>query len=76
MAESEFSWLKLASFLGVCFLIVLAFVVVAQGINTFASSVFYGTADILCGIVCIISLVVVYKNYQKKSLYDRNHSSL
>ena len=71
MAESAFSWLKLASFLGGCLLIVLAIVLCSQGINGMADSVFFGVADIFGGIVCIISSVLVYKNYQKKSISNR-----
>ena len=68
MAESNFTWLKVASFIGALVLFVLAFVVVASGCNLIsAGSAFYGVASILSGAVCLADAVWVYKNYQKKS---------
>lgn len=32
---------------------------------------FYGVSSVFGGIVCIIGAILVYKNYQKKSLKDR-----
>lgn len=72
MAESDFSWLKVASFIGACFLLVLAIVVIATGITLIKDgSTFYGVATTISGVVCIISSVLVYKNYQKKSISNR-----
>jgi len=67
MAESAFSWLKVASFVGACVLIVLAIVVIASGCNLISSgSTFYGVASILGGVVCLADAVMVYRNYQIK----------
>lgn len=72
MAESEFSWLKIASFIGACILIVLAFVGIAFGISMItADNVFYGIASIIGGIACGAIAVWVYRNYQEKSLKNR-----
>ena len=72
MAESDFSWLKLASFFGAGLLWVLAVLLIATGIRLItADTVFYGVATIVGGIVCIYASVLVYKNYQKKSLERR-----
>lgn len=72
MAESEFSWLKIASFIGACALIVLAFVSISSGINMItANNVFFGATSVIGGIVCIAGAVIVYKYYQNKSLKDR-----
>lgn len=72
MAESDFSWLKLASFFGVCLLWVLAVLLIATGIRLItAGTVVYGVATIIGGFVCAYSSVLVYKNYQKKSLGRR-----
>ena len=72
MAESDFSWLKLASFFGAGLLWVLAVLVIAAGIRLIAvDSFLYGVATIIGGIVCIYASVLVYKNYQKKSLERR-----
>lgn len=72
MAESDFSWLKIASFFGVLVLFVLAIVVVASGCNQIAAhKTFYGVASILAGLVCVVNAVLIYKNYQEKSMADR-----
>ena len=72
MAEAQFSWLKLASFLGALVLVVLAVVVISLGINLITDSkVFYGAASIASGVVCAVNAVLVYNNYQKKSLENR-----
>lgn len=68
MAESEFSWLKIASFFGALSLVVLSFIVIAAGINMSVSgNSFYGVSSILGGLVCGINAVLIYLNYQKKS---------
>ena len=72
MAESDFSWLKIVSFLGALILIVLAIVSISSGINMITTgNSFYGISSLFGGIVCIIGAVLVYKNYQKKSLANR-----
>lgn len=72
MAESDFSWLKIASFVGALILVVLAIVSISSGINMITTgNTFYGVSSVFGGIVCIIGAVLVYKNYQKKSLKDR-----
>lgn len=72
MAESDFSWLKIASFVGVLILVVLAIVSISSGINMITTgNTFYGVSSVFGGIVCIIGAILVYKNYQKKSLKDR-----
>jgi len=72
MAESDFSWLKIASFFGAGLLWVLAVLVIAAGIRLIVADAFlYGVATVVSGIVCIYASVLVYKNYQKKSLERR-----
>lgn len=72
MAESDFSWLKIASFVGALILVVLAIVSISSGINMITTgNTFYGVSSVFGGIVCIIGAILVYKNYQKKSLKDR-----
>ena len=72
MAESDFSWLKIASFLGALVLIVMTFITLANGIRLVTSgSVFEGIVNMLGGGVCLAGFVWVYKNYQKKSLEKR-----
>lgn len=72
MAESDFSWLKIASFVGALILVILAIVSISSGINMITTgNTFYGVSTVFGGIVCIIGAVLVYKNYQKKSLKDR-----
>lgn len=72
MAESDFSWLKIASFVGALILVVLAIVSISSGINIITTgNTFYGVSSVFGGIVCIIGVILVYKNYQKKSLKDR-----
>lgn len=71
-AESEFSWMKIASFFGALVLIALTFVTVSSGISLITSgTVFNGVAVILSGMVCLANVVVVYKHYQKWSLERR-----
>lgn len=72
MNESDFSWYKIASIFGAGLLWVLAVLLIATGIRLItADTVFYGVATIVGGIVCIYASVMVYKNYQKKSLERR-----
>lgn len=73
MAESDFSWLKIASFIGALVLIVLTFITVSNGISLMVNgSVFQGVVNILGGAVCLVGFILVYKNYQKKSLENRS----
>lgn len=67
MAESEFSWFKLASFLGALVLVVVCIVVLATGISMICE----GT--IMRGVACAVSAIIngglavfVYNNYQEK----------
>ena len=72
MAESEFSWLKLASFLGAVILVVLAFVLVGGGIYLIVDgNSFYGVASILGGLLSGIVALSLYHYYQRKSLENR-----
>lgn len=72
MAEANFSWLKIASFIGALVLVVLAFIGIASGINmVLADNAFYGAASIIGGIACGAIAVWVYRNYQEKSLKNR-----
>ncbi len=72
MAESDFSWFKLASFFGAAVLAVLTLVMVAFGIQTiYDGSVFYGIVAVLGGLICAAVAMSVYQNYQKKSLDNR-----
>ena len=73
MAESDFSWLKIASFIGALVLIVLTFITASNGISLMVNgSVFQGVVNILGGAVCLVGFILVYKNYQKKSLENRS----
>lgn len=68
MAESNFSWLKIASFVGALVLVMLAVVTIANGImTTVGGDALHGVFSIACGLVCGACAVWVYKNYQKKS---------
>lgn len=68
MAESKFSWLKVASFIGALVLVILAVVTIANGIMTIVGGdAIHGVFSIAGGLVCGACAVWVYKNYQKKS---------
>lgn len=68
MAESDFSWLKTASFIGALVLLVLAFVMIAGGAYLIeANHALHGVASIIGGGLSIAGAVAVYKNYQRKS---------
>lgn len=72
MAESEFSWLKLASFLGAAVLVVLAFALIAGGVyQIIGGNSFYGVASILGGLLSGIVALSLYRYYQRKSLENR-----
>lgn len=68
MAESEFTWTKLVSFLGTLVLIVLAFAAIGSGIMMWTDGcAFRGIASILGGLVCGAGAVALYLNYQRIS---------
>jgi uncharacterized membrane-anchored protein len=72
MAESNFSWLKIASFFGAAILIVVCFIVLGFGINAIcANDAFHGVISIFAALVCGAGAVIVYKYYQKKSIESR-----
>ena len=72
MAESEFSWKKLASFIGALVFVVLGIVTVANGIYLMTiGGGFEGAVNVICGIVCLACAVFLYKRYQKFSLEKR-----
>lgn len=69
MAESDFSWFKLASFFGAGLLAILCFVTIAGGITLIVGgNAFHGAVVIIAGIICGGLAVLVYRNYQKKTL--------
>ena len=71
MAESDFSWFKLASFFGAGLLALLCFIVIAGGISLIVGgNTFNGVGTIIAGALCGAGAVWVYRNYQKKSLGD------
>jgi hypothetical protein len=68
MAESDFSLVKLISFLGSLVLIIVAFVAIGSGIMMWTEgNAFRGIACILGGLVCVAGAVAVYLNYQRIS---------
>lgn len=68
MAESDFSLVKLISFLGSLVLILVAFVAIGSGIMMWTEgNAFRGMACILGGMVCVAGAVAVYLNYQRIS---------
>ena len=72
MAESDFSWLKMASFFGAAILIVMCFVMLGFGINAICGDdAFHGVISIFAALVCGAGAVIVYKYYQKKSIESR-----
>ena len=72
MAESEFSWLKMASFFGAAILIVVWFIMLGFGFNAIcADDAFHGIISVFAALVCGAGAVIVYKYYQKKSTESR-----
>jgi membrane protein DedA with SNARE-associated domain len=68
MAESQFSWFKVASFVGATLLAVICFVAVAAGFNLYhEGQSFVGIMCAIAGVFSGACAVMVYKNYQKKS---------
>lgn len=73
MAESDFSWFKLASFFGVAILMFSCFVVIAGGITLITKGeAFNGAFTIAAGVILGAAAVWVYRNYQKKTLKPDN----
>lgn len=69
MAESDFSWFKLASFFGAGLLALICFVAIASGISLIVSGAsFNGIITVVAGALCGAGAVIVYRNYQKKTL--------
>ena len=67
MAESDFSWFKIASFFGALVLVVLFFVMLGFGItNIIDGEKIYGGACIVDGLLSGGLAWWVYQNYQKK----------
>ena len=72
MAESNFSWLKLASFIGALVFVILAFALIAGGIyQVIDGKSFYGVASIFGGLLSGVVALSIYNYYQKKSLEKR-----
>lgn len=68
MAESQFSWFKVASFVGATLLAVICFVAVAAGFKLISGEEdFYGIICVIAGLLSGCGAVMVYNNYQKKS---------
>lgn len=68
MAESDFSWFKLASFFGVAILMFACFVVIAGGVTLITKGEpFNGVFTIIAGLLLGAGAVWVYRNYQKKT---------
>lgn len=68
MANSDFSWFKIASFFGALVLVVLCFIMLGFGIgNVVEGETIYGGACIFAGILVGGLAVLVYNNYQRKS---------
>ena len=68
MAESQFSWFKVASFVGALVLVVICFVAIAAGFKLISGEEdFYGIICVIAGLLSGCGAVMVYNNYQKKS---------
>ena len=69
MAESDFSWFKLASFFGAAILAFACFVVIAGGVTLITKGEpFNGAFTIIAGLLLGAGAVWVYRNYQKKTM--------
>ena len=67
MAEAQFSWFKLASFIGALVLAILALLLIGGGIyQIIGGEITYGVAGILGGAVSGLVACWVYQNYQNK----------
>lgn len=72
MAESDFSWIKIASVFGAGVLLFVAIGIIASGIHLIVENRgFNGVMAIALGAICLLLSVLVYKNYEKKSNADR-----
>lgn len=70
MAESAFSWLKVASFIGALVLVLTAVMVFAGGIYLIGDGhAVNGVACFIGSVVCAACAVFVYRNYQKSRYY-------
>ena len=68
MAESDFSWFKIASFFGAILLVFVFFVMMGFGINLiYSGSILYGVMCIISSLVAGACAFLVYKNYQNKT---------
>ncbi len=68
MAESDFSWFKIASFFGAILLVFVFFVMMGFGINLiYSGSILYGVMCIISSLVAGACALLVYKNYQNKT---------
>ena len=68
MAVSEFSWLKIASFIGALLLVIVCIITLASGISIIsAGNIFRGIGCSISAVLNGYGAVQVYKNYQKKS---------
>lgn len=68
MAESNFSWLKVASFVGALLLLIIVIATIAGGVYLIGDgNTFRGIACILSGLLSGADAVVVYLNYQHRT---------
>lgn len=68
MAESNFSWFKIASFIGAGLLLIVAIVAIASGITLITESdTTRGVITIVSGLVCGVNAYAVYKHYQNET---------
>lgn len=68
MAVSEFSWLKMASFIGALLLVVVCIITLATGISIISGgNVFRGAFCTVSALINGYVAVLIYKNYQEKS---------
>ena len=68
MTESNFSWFKIASFIGAGLLLIVAIVAIASGITLITESdTTRGVITIVSGLVCGVNAYAVYKHYQNET---------
>ena len=69
MAESDFSWFKIASFFGAGLLALVCFVAISSGIFLITNGMsFNGAVTVAAGLLCGVGAALIYRNYQKKNL--------
>ena len=74
MANSDFSWRKVFSFVGAGLLVLVAFVTLAVGGNLLnMGQPFYGVMSLAAGVICFALAVVIYRNYQKWAKEKHNN---